>query len=182
MDYFKKLEQLFINTRSKHFAIKDIKAKGWTPSRIREILTDLSGKPAAHIEDIEAEKTLMYLVAQILDPMADIDLDNAHFSTLELFEKYPYLRAEEDDDLDADGNLREVKYNEDGVRIGKDGKPRKGYKKEMALELWRTNPNDLKRGGDDRKGWVDLFVEQISDMGRSVANTYVLNLESGKWA
>lgn len=177
---FEKLEGLHINTRSKHFAISDIKSRGWTPSRIREILADLAGKPADHVTDIEAEKTLMYLVGQILDPLGEVDLDEAHFSALALFEQYPHILAEKNPELDENGNLVErVERNEDGVAVGKSGKPRRGYKKAAALDLWRDNPKELDR--DDRKAWIALFVEEISDMNPGTANTYLNNIERGVW-
>jgi len=179
-DLFKKLDALHINTRSKHWAIKDIKEKDWAPSRVREILMDLSGKSADKVTDTEAEKTLMYLVGQILDPFANVSLDDAQLSALLLFEKYPHILAEQNPDLDSEGNLIvKIETNEDGVELGNNGKVRKGYKKEMALELWRTNPKGLKR--TDRKSWAALFVEKISEMNSGTASAYLGKLERGEW-
>lgn len=180
MNMWNFLQYRGIEVHNKYVAIEsasklNISADGYREV-IREML-DLKPDDVSGVGDQEARRTLSYLLEQAFDPMADMDLETAQIKALDHIKKFPYSLAKSDPTLDKDGNLIAVEVNEDGVALNAKGKPKKGYKKEMALRLWREHKDTVK----NRQAWIALFVENIPGMVAGTASTYIHCIENGKW-
>ncbi len=180
MDLFKTLDDNGIDTHNLYVAIESVTTLPNGATDCRRIITELSDNPAPEMSDLEAQWTLKFMVKQVFNADVEVNADEAQLEAMMLIDSRPWMKAKPDSDNDlGNGDGADSKVNDDGVEVGKGGKPKKGYKKNMALDLWRANPEGLVR--TDRKAWIKTFVEKISDMNPQVANTYLSNIERGKW-
>ncbi len=172
------LESYGIDMYSVHTAVETIGIKSFSPSKCREILQAvLEIDSTEGVSDDESKLVLKYVIGQYFDADVTLDLENAIKSARSLIKRFPSAITKAVNKLDADGNIVPIELNDDGVAVGNTGKPRKGYKKDMALELYRENQKEI----TERSDWIELFVKEISGMTKAVANTYIHNIESGKW-
>ena len=174
MDMFKVLHSYRIDTHNKYRAIELTGSLDLNPDGYRRLIGELVGQTDVNIGDDEAKHTAMYLVDALFDPEADSSLDRAQERAQALLARYPHLLVK-DESTEDNTNVR---TNADGVVLGATGKPRKGYKKQAATELWHKHKNEI----TERKDWIALFCKEISGMDKAVANTYLHNFEKGKWA
>ena len=166
-----------IDMHNIHNAIQTASEMDFSPNRARDLLTKALNVDSKVVNDLvgddEANFTLRYAINQYFEPLTTMELIPAHQRALKLLKRFPIVERDSINEDETTPN----KINDDGVKLGKTGKPRKGYKKEMALSLYRENKDTIVKRAD----WVVLFVENISGMNKAVANTYIHNIETKKW-
>ena len=166
------------------YAMQDIKELHWTPEQHIAMMKKILGVDTLSVDVSakEAESTLLYLVKQWFDPLYEkFSLKDAHEKAQAMIAKNPWNFKEYTVKYDKDGMPildDDAPTNEDGVTLNKSGKVPKGYKKARALALYRENRDSI----TERKDWIELFMNEISGMTKTVAHVYMSNIANGKWA
>ena len=171
------LKRAGIDTHSKYAAIESVSTLGFTGEDIHELICELLDVKEIDIPERELKHTLLYLIDQIFsDDDKDLDLVLAHEKAQALLKKWPQILSED---------TEEDIVNEFGIVIGKKSKakkgPRKGYKKDMAIRLYKLHKDDMDSGVLTKTGMVDIFLEKIEGMTKQVAQSYLSFITNGKW-
>lgn len=168
-----------IDIFSKYTAVESCNASNHSPHVYLDMIREIMGDAELDLEldEYEIKYTASYLILQLFNvDGGTLDLEDAIAKGKAHVASHSYCRMR-DTDTDSEGNVIPAPVNKDGVTLGKTGKPQKGYKKKRAMELWSANKGKI----TERKDWIKLFMDEISELSKPVANTYVHNLMSGKW-
>lgn len=171
----KLLEGYGINMHNEYVAARSISILDLSPEQCRAIVGEmLSGGDTSMIGDAEMQKTFQYLVNQYFDATYPVfDLSVAHERAITLIKRFPHILVKAQTRFDEEtGEFITIEKKTNN------GSPRKGYKKEMALSLYRENKETI----TERKDWVKLFMKKITGMSKGVAHAYLHNIENKKWA
>jgi len=164
------LKDLGIDVYSLPKAIESVEFLEYSDLRFKEVIAQMLDIDVSKVDilDKEAKPTFKYLIVDVFGSDTPT-LESANARAKKFLIRYPFALVNTHHADEHSSNIAPAKPH--------NGKPRKGYKKEMAIKLWRDNQENY----STRREWIDFFCANIENLSESVASTYHHNLNKGHW-